>query len=62
MPVWMEGGGGWGRMDTYICMAETLCCSPETNTTLLISYTQYKMKSLKFEKINEIVTKGGVGV
>ena len=49
-------------MDTYICMAETLCCSPEITTALLISYTQYKIKSLKFGKINEIVTKGGVGV
>ena len=29
----------WGRMDTYICMAESLHCSPETTTTLLISYT-----------------------
>ena len=28
-----------GRMDTCICMAESLCCPPETTTTLLISYT-----------------------
>ena len=28
-----------GRMDTCICMAEYLCSSPETITTLLISYT-----------------------
>ena len=25
-------------MDTYICMAESLCCPPETITTLLIDY------------------------
>jgi len=28
-----------GRMDTSICLAETLCCPPEFITTLLISYT-----------------------
>ena len=27
-----------GRVDTCICMAESLCCSSETITTLLISY------------------------
>ena len=27
----------WGRMDTCICVAESLCCSPETVTTLLVS-------------------------
>ena len=26
--AWM-GAGVWGRMDTCICMAESLCCSPE---------------------------------
>ena len=26
-------------MDAYICMAESLCCPPETITTLLIGYT-----------------------
>ena len=31
--------GGEGRMDTWICMAESLCCSLDTITTLLISYT-----------------------
>ena len=33
------GGGGWRRMDTCICMAESLHCSPETITTFLIGYT-----------------------
>ena len=32
----LEGMGVWGRMDTRICMVESLCCSPETITTLLI--------------------------
>ena len=27
-----------GRMDTCICIAEPVCCPPETVTTLLISY------------------------
>ena len=31
--------GVWGRMDTCIHMAESLCCAPETITRLLISCT-----------------------
>ena len=27
-----------GRLDTCVCMAASLCCPPETITTLLISY------------------------
>ena len=27
-----------------LCMAESLCCSPEPITALVISYTQYKVK------------------
>ena len=34
---WMVGVV-WGRMDTCICMAESLHCSTETTTTLLIDY------------------------
>ena len=36
----LDGRGVWGRMDTCICMAESLYCPPETITTLLIGYTQ----------------------
>ena len=43
----LDGRGIWGRMDTRICMAESLCCSPETVTTLLISYTPIQNKKLK---------------
>ena len=25
----LDGRGVWGRMDTCICMAESLCCRPE---------------------------------
>ena len=35
----LDGRGVWGRMDTCMCMAESLCCSPETITTL-IGFTQ----------------------
>ena len=39
-PGW-EGSLAVGGMDkdTYICMAEPLCCSSETITTLLLGYT-----------------------
>ena len=40
----------WGRMDTYICMAESLHCSPETIMTLLIRYTSIQNKKLKIKK------------
>ena len=38
---------GWGRMDTCIYMAESLHCSPETVTTLLIGYTPVQNEKLK---------------
>ena len=28
----------WGRMNTCVCMAESLCCPPETIITVLIGY------------------------
>ena len=41
----LGGRGVWGRMDTYACMIESLCCSPEAITTLLlIGMSQYKIK------------------
>ena len=43
-PGWL---GVWGRMDTCIYTTESLCCPPETITTLLIGYTQNKIKSFK---------------
>ena len=27
----LDGRGALGRMDTWICMANLLCCPPETN-------------------------------
>ena len=35
----LDGSGVWGRMDTRICMAESLNRSPEAVTTLAIGYT-----------------------
>ena len=32
------GGGVWMRMDPCVCIPESLCCPPETTTTLLIGY------------------------
>ena len=43
LPASLDGRGVWGRMGTCVRMAESLCCPPETITTLL---TQDK----KFEK------------
>ena len=42
-----------GRRDTYICMAESLHCSPETTTTLLIGLSQNKKKFFKLKKKRE---------
>ena len=38
----LTGRGIWGRINTSICMAESLCCSPETITALLIGSTPIK--------------------
>ena len=46
----LDGREVWGRMDTCICMVESLCCSPETITTLLIGYTPIQNKKLKKKK------------
>ena len=37
-PGSLVGREVWGRVDTCVCMAESLCCSLETITTLLIGY------------------------
>ena len=47
----LDGRGVQGRMDTCIGMAESLCSSPETITTLLIGYTPIQNKKLKKKKI-----------
>jgi len=39
--------GVWRRMDSHMCMAQSLHCSPETITTLLIYYTPIQNKKCK---------------
>ena len=46
----LGGSGVWGRMDTCICMPESLHCSPETVTTLLIGHTPIQNKKFKRSK------------
>jgi len=48
---WM-GGGVWRGMDTWICMAESLPCSPKTITMLLIGYTPIQNKKFKKSKLS----------
>ena len=47
----LDGRGVGGRLDKCICMAESLCCPPETVTTLLIGYTPIQNKKLKKNKV-----------
>jgi hypothetical protein len=47
----LEGRGVWDSVDTRLCMAELLPCSPETTTTLLIGYTPTQNKMLKKNSI-----------
>ena len=42
-----DGRGLWGRIDTGMCMAESLRCSPETTTTLLTDYIPIQNKKLE---------------
>ena len=44
------------KTNRSVCMAESLCCSPETVTTLLISDTPIQNKKVKLI-INKIATK-----
>ena len=48
----LDGRGVWGKMDTCMWMAESLCCSPETLPASLINYdpTQNKMFFKKEKK------------
>ena len=47
--AWKGGQFGW-RMDICTSMAEFLCCSLETITTLLTGYTPIQNKELKKNK------------
>ena len=43
----LDGRGVWGKMDTCIRMAGSLCCPPETMTTLSIGYNPLQNKTFK---------------
>ena len=43
----LDGRRVWGRMDTCIRMAESLCCSPETITALFVSHSPVQNKKFK---------------
>ena len=45
-----------GRMDTCLCMAECLCCSSETTTTLLIGYSPIQNKKFKVWRKNKKIS------
>ena len=44
----LDGRGVWGRMDTCVCMAESLCCSPETISIVNRPYTSIQKKKQTF--------------
>ena len=46
----LDRRGAWERIDTYICMAESLHCLPEITITLLIGYTPKQNKKFKVKK------------
>ena len=50
--AWMGAEFG-GRMDTCIGMAESLCCPPETITTLLTGYTPIQNKKFNLKRERE---------
>ena len=46
----LDGREVWGRMDTYIRMMKSLCCSSETVTALFIASTPIQSKVKKKKK------------
>ena len=51
----VDGRGVWRRMDTCVWMAESLCCPPETITTLLIGYIPMQNKKSKITAIRQTI-------
>ena len=48
------GGEFGGRMDTCICMAESLLFSPETITTMLIGYNPIENIKISFKGVVQL--------
>ena len=47
----LNGKITWKIIEACICTTKTYCCTPETNTTLLINILQYKTFLNKYFKI-----------
>ena len=57
--VSLDGKGVLERMDTCMCLAESVCCPPETVTTLLIDYNiKEKVKKQQSELQCKLWTSG----
>ena len=55
----------YGKKDACVCMTESLCPTPEANTTLSINYTPTKLKKKKMGAFrgNEVWVVGlGIGM
>ena len=53
--MWQPGWEGvCGKMDTCVCMAAFLHCSPEIITILLISCTPIENKKFKLKKLKKL--------
>ena len=52
----LDGRRALGRMDTCVCMTESLCCPSETVKTLLLDYTPTQNKKLTKELKTETWT------
>ena len=46
----LDGREVWGRTDKRVCIAEALCCPPETITILLIDYMPIQNKKFNNKK------------
>ena len=48
----LDGRGAWEEVGTCVCMAASLCCSPDTVTTLFVNqlYPNAKLKVKKRKK------------
>ena len=51
----LEGRRVWERMHPCICTAESLCCPPETITTLLMAVLQHRITGLLKSKIKSLL-------
>ena len=51
----LDGRGVWGRVGTCICIAESLHCSPEIVTTLLIGYTPMQNKQILKNGVGKVI-------